>query len=666
MNRRNTKLKLILGSVLMFAALTLGAQCPSPGGSGIGRIWFDNPSPRTPATGLGSTMYQMTNNGKTYNLYHTHPSWSYDGNWIIFTSNRNGVPNIYAVNSPNSNDGVCDYLIVQLTDISGTDSFFFGGSTEDVVVSAHENVLYYVLSNSEFLEQYPGLEISRWSIHELNFGDLIADALAGTLSGDYIEKEQTLTATDGVYSVHGGITLDYSGNYAYVGISREFGSEPQHQQTIWRFGLAGSIFIWDILYDSRGPNGVTDNYLLAHLQANPYRAGELLFSNKKNGNSTDTPEHRMYFIADADGPLDVKPERLRYGKRDGPARDNVTHEVWVDANTVGFLLTSIHPEHDHLCTGFYTIGTDKAGDETALGSHVAEVPTNQHLSTGGPQTTYYHAISHGSTQDANLFIMEEWKYFDNPNPDQADYTQTGRIWKYYKDADKFVQLTGPTSPFKPNSGDAHVRLSQDGKYISATGRSGTHNLYVIPVDAEGGCYPSNHVLFSQQTFDGTHRKATTDYIQAHSTFTANADAELVARNYVKLGTGFKALAGSKFRAAREDVINDGNCTNGPCLPGLRIVAGSGSRPALTGSVNTPSVAEVQIYPNPTQQDIVVRAPEEWLEAELTVVNVEGKIVYQQDVQRKESFISASNWKPGLYVLTLDNGESRLTFKVMKD
>lgn len=672
------KMRWPVALLLFFLSGTvLGQNCPSLSeclntGQGVGALLGCECD--VVDTEAGGFMYRVFGNDQdnndvhTYNLYHTHRSWSADGNWILFTSTRGtgvpGIPNIYAVNSPNSNDDVQDFQIVQLTNLS--DQFIIedalNGSTEDVVVSHTENVLYYVVSNYLYREDHPN-EISRWKVVKLDFGRLIADALEGSLAspGTYeTVRSGEMSPASGQFRVNGGISLDHDGHNVYFGMA-EIYDLGRLGQWIRRIDFSRSNSVaWGVY--SPSDNNEHDDNLMLHIQANPFKSGELIFNlvgnYYPNWPEKGQPNRGTWLVQDAKG-NSTTVDYLREGHSEPPrgGRDNVVHEVWMDEDHVGYLLTGMTKSHAEggMCTGLYRIPTSATGT-SYLGEHLAQVPNH------GIINDKYVAASHFSTDDNNLFILEEWEF------ELDGYGPNGRIWKYYKESDEYLLLTNTARV--ADGGDGHVRLSRDNKYIVANGRSGARFITVIPVNSGsvGTCYKTPvHVLFSQDQKTGKYRKVVTDYMDAYNEFTSTSEGELIAHNRISLKTGFTVRKGAKFRAAREDIIYDPNCQSHTCIPGLTIfpppppISSNSSR--ASDEVSNP---DFTVYPNPTQYEIVVRAPKALANAELTVINTEGKVIYQQNLEHFESFISVTSWKPGLYTLIIDDGKHPRTFKVLKD
>ncbi|MBE1608569.1 TolB family protein [Actinopolymorpha pittospori] len=268
--------------------------------------------------------------------YQTHPTWTTDGDWILFRSDRSG-------------DGSQAYLvherdghILQLTEDPRTD-------TSSLNLDVGRNTLYYFrrsavpsaadLGHSELV----GLDLNR----------LIPDAIAGAV-GARATYERVVTALPGDLHSAGGFAIDADGTAAYWGIG--FGPPPQRpakpqqrrsmidQQNTnvaeereaarQRFAVAG-----------RGPGGIRridlntgeistvidTDFRMGHVQTNPWVPGEIIYCHETTG---DAPQRIWTVRGDGSGnrPLYVEtPDEW------------VTHETVSGADEVMFNLMAHLP-----------------------------------------------------------------------------------------------------------------------------------------------------------------------------------------------------------------------------------------------------------------------------------------------------------------------------------
>ena len=72
----------------------------------------------------------------------------------------------------------------------------------------------------------------------------------------------------------------------------------------------------------------------------------------------------------------------------------------------------------------------------------------------------------------------------------------------------------------------------------------------------------------------------------------------------------------------------------------------------------------KIFPNPALEKIVIKEPSEWLQANYTVINLQGKIVIRGVLTGEE--ISVNELENGLYIVQITNGKGKvLTKKLIK-
>jgi oligogalacturonide lyase len=238
--------------------------------------------------------------------YQTHPQWTADGAHIVFrSSDRNPAktPQAYAVNEITGE-------IVQLTE--GDDV-----QTYSLNVARLSNRLY-------FLRGKAGAE----RLVELDVGALLADSAAGAVKtrADY---EREIAALPPEHRGAGGFTLDADERTAYFGVRLAEAPPREPGKPIPQ--VPGGIRAVDLTTGAY--RTVIDTpYLMGHVQANPWVPGEILYCNETGG---DAPQRMWIVRADGSGMRPLFPEH---------AADWVTHEVFVDRDTVLFNLMAHTPE----------------------------------------------------------------------------------------------------------------------------------------------------------------------------------------------------------------------------------------------------------------------------------------------------------------------------------
>jgi hypothetical protein len=69
-----------------------------------------------------------------------------------------------------------------------------------------------------------------------------------------------------------------------------------------------------------------------------------------------------------------------------------------------------------------------------------------------------------------------------------------------------------------------------------------------------------------------------------------------------------------------------------------------------------------IYPNPTIDFLTIESAGN---STITVINIAGLIIYQKEMQEEKTTLNTSSWVNGIYFITIQNGSSRTTKKVIK-
>lgn len=249
-------------------------------------------------------------------IYQTHPQWTFDQKYIIFLSNRGGAgqrSKVYAVD-------VKTGTIIQLSEGETSES--------SLNIARKSNKLYYSRAGRNepgkliemnldllFKDSERGAGKSQAS-YERVIGDLPADIRAGGFTLDANEKAAYIGGT-----IAGNRTDTASRRTSAS--QRTQGQQAQTNQFIAQ--SPGGIRAMDL--QTGAVSKVVDvPFTMGHIQANPFNSGEILFCNETGG---DCPQRMWLVNADGSG---LKP--LYKEKPD----EWVSHETWVDANTVYFNL----------------------------------------------------------------------------------------------------------------------------------------------------------------------------------------------------------------------------------------------------------------------------------------------------------------------------------------
>ena len=223
------------------------------------------------------------NNSK---MYQTHPQWTPDGKYIVFTSNRTvgdqrGGGQAYAISMDN-------FEIVQLT--TGR-----GGS--DLHLGWHKNSAYQFRGNQ---------------LVEIKLGSLLKDSENGKVGK--AENYEIVLANIPESIRPSGMGLDANENRVFF--STRLGEN------------LSALFSVDF------KTGITTKLLevpfrIGHLQANPYVSGEVMYCWETGG---DSPQRMWYMSVDKDGKVSNRPI---YKEGDN---DWVTHEVFMGPDHILFHL----------------------------------------------------------------------------------------------------------------------------------------------------------------------------------------------------------------------------------------------------------------------------------------------------------------------------------------
>jgi len=244
--------------------------------------------------------------------YQTHTTWTADGKWIVFRSDRGGGSQVYLVNEQTGD-------IVQVTDgpASGT------GSPN---LSRKTNKLYLMRGGPSWNPATQEVEPSATprQLVEINLDPLIADALAGTPKEAAAYQRVICTLPEDLRDA-GGFALDADETKAYWGVS--WGSQPPRPPRPPRVAAAvpgepparrqiddqnmdpnqsREVARKRFAEQGKGPGGIRSidlttgeiktvidvDFRMGHVQTNPWVPGEIIYCHETTG---DGPQ-RMWLV----------------------------------------------------------------------------------------------------------------------------------------------------------------------------------------------------------------------------------------------------------------------------------------------------------------------------------------------------------------------------------
>ena len=235
--------------------------------------------------------------------YHTHDTWTSDGQWIIFRSQRGDKGSQLFVVNETTGD------IVQLTDDPGV-------NTGSLNLSRKEMKLFFIRGNNRS-EQTPR------QIVELHIGRLLQDAMSGTVGEPESYERIVLVLPSDMQGSN--MALDADETRLYLGISFPLPKEPDSQAAVQaqpagdrssidnrntnsaesreaaraRFEAAGKGKCGIRAIDIRTgeiTKVIDIDFRVGHIQANPWVPGEIIYCHETTG---DAPI-RIWTV-DADG-----------------------------------------------------------------------------------------------------------------------------------------------------------------------------------------------------------------------------------------------------------------------------------------------------------------------------------------------------------------------------
>ena len=301
-------------------------------------------------------------------IYQTHPQWTADGQWLVFRSDRAGREAI-AVHEQSG-------VMVQVTE---------GGFTGMLNLDTRANRLVFLrdLPDAAAPVAAPvagtatGTAARPMQAVEVDLDRLLADSQQGQLRPDTEARYQRVMATLGAeWHPVGDSALDADGQWLYfrMGTAAATHHQPPGLQLEPNFGPRNM---------GAGPTGiarvhrqtgqvqpvVTVGFQIGHIQANPWVAGELVFSWETGGKS---PQRTWTVRGDGSGLRPLYPEA---------AYEWVTHEAIITADEVALAIMGHRPvpvaatTHGTAASGTSWQGANP-GQEAAWGpSGTREKPT---------------------------------------------------------------------------------------------------------------------------------------------------------------------------------------------------------------------------------------------------------------------------------------------------
>ncbi|MDO1513318.1 biopolymer transporter Tol [Maribacter confluentis] len=265
------------------------------------RFLSENYTFKDKVTGVTVNALTTSRHGNS-KMYQTHPQWTADGKYIVFTSNRTSKKDNY--DSQYYAISTNDFTITQITT---------GKNGRDFHLGWHKNVAYQFKGNN---------------LIEIDIEQLLNDSETGNVKSS--EDYETLLATVPKNIKPSGLGLDASEKAAY------FSSKINESlYAIYKvdFITGKTVKLKEV------------PFWVGHLQANPFVEGELMYCWETRG---DSPQRMWYLSIDKNGKVTNRP---LYEER---KNDWVTHEVFMGPDKVLFHLMGHLDRLQENQTGIYS------------------------------------------------------------------------------------------------------------------------------------------------------------------------------------------------------------------------------------------------------------------------------------------------------------------------
>ena len=408
---------------------------------------------RIPTEGHVNTGLRISKqNANNHKIYYTHNSFSYNDNWLIYTTKENNKTNIFAYNVPESADGIEDGVTIQLTDIADFPVEQTNGeSTESIVLSRKEDVLYYLRTNN----MSGGQPNSYVDVIKLDFGQLISQACVlnngictqGNVSSPSSFETLLARFTWGNTQIGGGITMDYSEQNLFVGIN------------------AGKSVIQKININTGLPTEIYASwkYTFGHLTANQFSdyPGGLIWNWATNVQTNHyTSSGREEYLDDNRTKPNPKfyPNMVNYVSYNGSNYRGVggtfsIHATWIDDRTIGYNI----PDTWNPKTGLYSYSLQTGQNRWLTYSQYSEIEKKD-------TAIFKHHSSFGNS----MYLLDK-TYGSNDN--------TVEFLIYDALRDKYTRV--PTKNDNAFGAHAHQSFSNDKKWIVYETREGGYQVNIM-------------------------------------------------------------------------------------------------------------------------------------------------------------------------------------------
>lgn len=312
-------------------------------------------------------------------LYPTDQQWAFDGQHIITRSGTRAAgegSQIFAIN-------VATGDIIQITGGEGV-------SGSSIMVSRLANKVYYMRRTND-----------RQVLTSIDLTSLLRDSAAGRMSPQGYDTP-LVTLPEG-FQIAGGFTIDADGKTAYFGFRepRPASAPPPPPPGPGAPRVAqgpGGLMAFDL---ATGASRVAlrTPFTVGHIQANPFRPGEILYCNETGG---DAPI-RMW-VTNADG-SNNRPVYV-----EGPD-DWVTHEQFADADHVIFNMMGHTTKLRQKPSGTFVVSL-RTGVMENLGQVPEKAPTPEVTPRTQPNSHWHNGVTYdgrwaaGDDFDGNLWLID--------------------------------------------------------------------------------------------------------------------------------------------------------------------------------------------------------------------------------------------------------------------
>jgi len=246
---------------------------------------------------------------------------------------------------------------------------------------------------------------------------------------------------------------------------------------------------------------------------------------------------------------------------------------------------------------------------------------------------------------------------DTTNVNGMDYSATGMYYNYYNTAAACdsVYITDLTVEPAITSSQS-LMLCNGTPYTIGTSTYTSYGVYNDILTAADGC--DSTVTTHLDYLPAIDASVT---VSGQTLISNNIFVPTITYQWIDCGNGNAAIAGAtnssytpNMTGSYAVVSTEGGCSDTSSCYSVSLV---GISENVTLNAN--------IYPNPISNQFTIELGEAGKNTQISIVNVEGKIMYDNIINTKKVSVDGTEWSNGVYIVRITNNDYTKTYKLIK-